>query len=72
MIIIAKDPPNDTLINLLEQIYADDGIYISIISIAQLQFNILEHSLVPTHTKLNNNDTESMLQKYNIANTRNS
>lgn len=67
LIIIAKDPPNDTLITLLEQLYADDNIYIIVFGIVQLQFNILEHDMVPTHTKVSDKDINNLKQKYNIT-----
>ena len=66
--IIAKDPPNDTLTNLLQQIYADDGIYIVIISIAQLQFNLLEHDMVPKHSRMTEEEVKEFKTKYNISN----
>ena len=67
LIIIAKDPPNDTLINLLSQIYADDNIYVTIIGIAQLQFNVLSHEMVPKHKKMSDEEVAEFKKRYNIA-----
>lgn len=67
LIIIAKDPPNDTLINLLSQIYADDNIYVTIIGIAQLQFNVLSHEMVPKHTKMTDEQVTEFKKRYNIV-----
>ena len=50
LIVIIKDEPNDTMINLLKHLYADRQIYISVFNINRLQFNILEHIMVPKHT----------------------
>ncbi len=66
LLIIAKDPPNDTLINILQQLFADDQIYITIISLSQLQFNILEHDLVPKHTKMTPEEVVEFKKQYNI------
>ena len=66
LIIIAKDPPNDTLINLLEQLYADDNIYIIIFGISQLQFNVLNHAMVPKHEKLTSDQVVELKKRYNI------
>lgn len=67
LIIVAKEPANETLMNLLIQIYANDKILINIISLAELQFNIMEHSLVPKHTKLTKEETEQVKKDYNIS-----
>ena len=67
LIIVAKDPPNDTLINLLAQIYADDSIYVTILGISQLQFNVLDHEMVPKHIKINEKEIVEFKKKYNIT-----
>lgn len=67
LIIVAKEPANETLMNLLVQIYANDKILINIISLAELQFNIMEHSKVPKHTKLTKEETEQVKKDYNIS-----
>ena len=68
LIIVIKDEPNETMVNLLKQIYATNGIYIAIFNIARLQFNILEHSMVPKHKKLTDSDVEEFNKRYNIVN----
>ena len=67
LIIVAKEPANETLMNLLVQIYANDKILINIISLAELQFNIMEHSKVPKHTKLTKEETEQVKKDHNIS-----
>ncbi len=64
--IVVKDYPNDTLVNLLMNIYANDDIFISILYLDQLQFNVLEHSLVPEHRKLSKAEADDIMKKYNI------
>jgi len=66
LIIIVKDEPNDTLIQTIKDIWMQDNIYISIINIKRLQFNILKHSLVPKHRILSIKEAEEMKKKYNI------
>jgi len=68
LIIVTKLEPNDTLLNTVKQIYALEGIYIILYSLKRLQFNILEHSLVPKHSILSNSEKEKMKYKYNIIN----
>ena len=39
---------------------------VSLLNIKRLQFNILNHDLVPTHTKLTDTEKEEVKSKYNI------
>ena len=64
--IIVKDKPNDTLVNLVKYLYANDNIDITILYLAQLQFNILDHAYVPVHKRLNAEQAESVRKTYNI------
>lgn len=65
-IIIAKDQPNDTLIQNVKDIWMSDNIYISLLNIKRLQFNILKHELNPPHTKLTNEEKVEFMKKFNI------
>ena len=67
LVVIIKDEPNDTMVNLLKHLYADRGIYIAVFNIARLQFNILEHSMVPKHEKLNEEEIVEFKKKYNVV-----
>ena len=68
LFIIIKDDMNDTIISELKQIWEKDGIFIVIENIKRLQFNILNHSLVPEHTIINTTEVEEMMKRYNINN----
>jgi DNA-directed RNA polymerase subunit H len=67
LFIIIKDDPNETLINELKHIWESDGIFIVLESIKRLQFNILEHSLVPEHRVLSDGEVDDVMKKYNIT-----
>jgi DNA-directed RNA polymerase subunit H (RpoH/RPB5) len=67
LFIVIKDDPNETLVNELKHIWEKDGIFIVIESIKRLQFNILEHVLVPEHRVLMDNDVDEVMKKYNIT-----
>lgn len=69
-IIITKDQPNETLIQNIKDIWMSDNIYISLLGIKHLQFNILKHQLVPPHKKLNDNDANEFMKKYNILDVK--
>ena len=66
LFIILKTDINETITNVLKNIWEKDGIFIVIINIQRLQFNILEHSLVPPHRILSNDELEEVKIKYNI------
>jgi DNA-directed RNA polymerase subunit H (RpoH/RPB5) len=67
LFIIIKDEPNETLINELKHIWESDGIFIVIESIKRLQFNILNHILVPNHIVLTDAEVDDVMKKYNIT-----
>ena len=67
LVIVMKAEMNDTNVATLNQIWEQDGIHIVIFSLDRLQFNILEHTYVPKHTILNEDETQKMMAKYNIA-----
>ena len=71
LVIIIKDEPNDTLKNLQRTIFEHDNIYVTIINIERLQFNITKHSLVPTHRILTEKETKDFRTKYNIVSDKN-
>jgi DNA-directed RNA polymerase subunit H len=66
LFIILKSDINETITNVLKNIWEKDGIFIVIINIQRLQFNILEHSLVPPHRILSEEEVEEVKIKYNI------
>uniref|UniRef100_A0A6C0LER0 RNA polymerase subunit H/Rpb5 C-terminal domain-containing protein n=1 Tax=viral metagenome TaxID=1070528 RepID=A0A6C0LER0_9ZZZZ len=66
LMIIVKEEMNETLINLLKHIWEQDGILIVIQNIKRLQYNILEHILVPDHRILNPSEYEVVKERYNI------
>ena len=50
----------------MEKIFIKENIYFIIFNLKQLQFNILEHELVPPHRILNNTEENEVRQRYNI------
>jgi len=66
LIIIIDDEPNDTILNKMRYLYDHDGIYVVLHNIKRLQFNILNHALVPTMTILGETETAEMMKKYNL------
>jgi DNA-directed RNA polymerase subunit H len=66
LFIIIKEDMNETLINELKHIWEKDGIFIVIQNIKRLQFNILDHVLVPPHRVMTNKEVSDIMLKYNI------
>jgi DNA-directed RNA polymerase subunit H (RpoH/RPB5) len=67
LFIIIKDDANETLVSELKHIWEKDGIFIVIESIKRLQFNILNHVLVPQHSVMTSSEVDLVMRKYNIT-----
>ena len=63
LLIITKNEPNDTLLTHLERLWLVKKIYVNIVSINRLSFNILKHSYVPKHEIV---DKVVIKEKFNI------
>lgn len=70
LMIITNEDANDTLVSYLKNIWEQEHVHITVISIKRLQFNILNHSLVPKHIILNNEEKDEFYKKYNIMNDK--
>ena len=70
LIIITEDEPNDSITSRLKYLFDHDGILVVIHNINRLQYNILEHVLVPKCVILNSNQETELLRKYNIKNKK--
>jgi len=68
LFIIVKDEVNETLVNTVKHIWETDKIFITIQPLKRLQFNILDHILVPSHRVLSINETIQIKNRYNIVN----
>lgn len=67
LIIVIKDEPNETLEQVVKDIWNSDNYYISLLNIKRLQFNILNHKMVPKHKVLNKEDVSLFKKNYNIT-----
>jgi DNA-directed RNA polymerase subunit H (RpoH/RPB5) len=68
--IIVKDDVNDNINTILKDLWSKKQIYVVVESISRLQFNILNHILVPMHIPMyNNEEVNEIMKKYNITNT---
>lgn len=66
LIIIKNQSINKTLEEYMNYIFIKDNIYVNIINIQEILFNILDHVMVPDHKILTNKEKEFIYNKYNI------
>jgi len=70
LVIVTEFEPNDTIITKIKYLYEHDDIFIVIHNIKRLQYNILEHSLVPKSRILTTEEVENLKQKYNLQSVK--
>ena len=68
LMIINDIEPNDSIMTKIRYLYDHSGIFVVIHNINRLQYNILNHTLVPKSKILAEKDIEEFKQKYNIMN----
>lgn len=67
LIVIALTPMNDTIQKTVKSLWKKYREYVVILDLPLLQFNILQHKLVPEHIKLSMEEKNEMYQKFNIG-----
>ena len=67
LLIITKDEMNDTLVATLKHVWETDKIFIVVQNIKRLQFNIHDHTLVPPHRVISDDERDVIKTKYNIT-----
>jgi len=67
LLIIIEDEPNDTIITKIKYLYDKMGIFVVLHRINRLQFNILNHSLVPKCEILDDEEVQQLQKTYNIT-----
>ena len=65
-IIITEDEPNDSIVSKLKYVYDHDDIFVVIHNIHRLQFNILQHNLVPKCNILSEQDENNLMVQLKI------
>lgn len=68
LVIIIDGEPNDTILARMNYIFNHDGIFVVIHNINRLQYNILEHKLVPPMRILTDSETGELMKKFNLKN----
>jgi len=66
VIFVTQDDGNDTIKENVKQIWEEEEIFIILLCIKKLQFNVLEHSLVPLHEIITSKEVEEIMKKYKM------
>ena len=66
LVVIIEDEPNDSIREKMKYLFDHDGIFIVLHNMKRLQFNLLEHALVPHVSVLSEEQKAQMFLKYNI------
>lgn len=68
IIYITANDPNDVLKKYLEFHYHQTNLFVTVYNFNRLLYNVLDHSMVPTHRVLNEEEKKDVFEKYNILN----
>jgi DNA-directed RNA polymerase subunit H (RpoH/RPB5) len=68
LIVLIETEPNDSLRECVSLLYGRSQIYVSVVNIARLQYNVLQHELVPTVKPVR--DTSALLEELRIQNLK--
>jgi len=66
VIFVTQEEGNDTIKENVKQIWEEEQIFIILLCIKKLQFNVLEHSLVPLHEIITSKEIEEIMKKYKM------
>ena len=64
--IVANSDANDTLTKVLGLLWQQESLYVVVNSLAKLQYNALEHTLVPKHIVLTDEEAADIRKRYSI------
>lgn len=70
LIIVIEDEPNDAIITKVKYLYDHDGIFVVIHNINRLQYNLLNHTIVPKCEILGDSEIGELKKKFNISDTK--
>lgn len=66
LIFIVKDDMNQTMKDYIKNLYYSERRFVTLFYLPVLQFNILEHSFVPKHIVLSDDQKNNVYKQYNI------
>ena len=66
LVVVIDAEPNDTMIEKMKYLLAHSGIFVVVHNIRRLQFNVLEHRLVPPVRVLSEGEAAELCAHYNL------
>lgn len=66
IIFVTHEEGNDTIKENVKQIWEEEGFFIILLCIKKLQFNVLDHVLVPHHEIISDADVKNIMEKYKM------
>lgn len=70
LVLVIDGEPNKPMLEKVKYLFDRNGHFIVVHNIERLQFNIMEHALVPKTRALTEDETATMMRKYNIQSTK--
>jgi len=70
LLLICNDDMNDAATEYIDTLFASRGLFVSITTLKRLQFNVLEHSMVPKHVILTTEERDTFLTEYQIKSSQ--
>ena len=67
LIIVSKDPPNDSIKKAVRTAWSQSGAYVAVLPLSTLQFSILDHTLVPKHTVLTEEEADEVRKEFGVV-----
>jgi DNA-directed RNA polymerase subunit H (RpoH/RPB5) len=66
LVIVYKSEPNDTIRAEIDEVWNKMGIYVTVLYLKRLQFNLLKHDMVPAQRVLSVKERDQIYTKLNI------
>lgn len=66
LMIVTREDTSENVLNSVRHLLEKDGIFLIVVNIKRLQFNILNHSIVPKHRTLTDSEVKAIMSKHNL------
>ena len=70
IVLVTQDEPNESILSKLKYLFDKDGYFICVRTMNRLQFNVLNHVLVPEAVILTEMETAELMKTLNLNNLR--
>lgn len=65
--VVIRDEPNDKMCTFVNYVWESQDVYVVLIPLHRLQFNILKHQMVPKHRILSKAEAKEVIERYNAT-----